>query len=396
MLALSDPDYTIPGTQDWNSVHSCRLPGRYTCDYCGAWGHRLLLGNNKSGDDDTRNEEKRCATCARAQGQVALPMPGLHCQCYHRAGFVDVTPAVDGGVLKGPTSRAIDRSPADSDEEATARAEAALTCARGGELKANTKAWDCPIISGCPCAVQYVVRWAGGASCGRDSGGKNHSNIPGSDGTCVGSGDVLGSSRDIVDGKNVGGTDDPLDFLLGSGEVIVGVELAVTTLQQPGDRAVFLIRADYAFGSRGDGFKVPPNAPPLEIDVELVFVRAPLPLLPKGPALAQQQRDRKARERAATDASTAPLQERLAAAATQRELGNACVARGAYGEAKEAYDRGFTSLVVTTDEWDGDSAVDENDTNGSNSSTGLPARQPMPARDKALVAAEKARLHCNR
>jgi hypothetical protein len=209
----------------------------------------------------------------------------------------------------------------------------------------------------------------------------------------VGGGDVLGSSRDVVDGKYVGGTDDALDFLLGQGEVIVGVELAVTTLQQPGDRAVFVVRADYAFGSRGDGFKIPPNAPPLEIDIELVFARAPLPLLPKGPALAQQQKERKARERAHVDASTAPLQERLTAAATQRELGNACVGRGAFADAKEAYDRGFTSLVVTTDEWDGDK--EENGSDGSDSS-GLPARPPMPPSDKALVAAEKARLHCNR
>ena len=66
---------------------------------------------------------------------------------------------------------------------------------------------------------------------------------------------MVGSSRDVVDGKHVGGTDDPFDFILGRGDVIPGVELAVASMLV-GERATFLIRADYAFASQGDGFKV--------------------------------------------------------------------------------------------------------------------------------------------
>jgi hypothetical protein len=329
-------------------------------------------------------------------------MSGLHRTSFdlHYAGFFDVTPYSDGGVLKGPTSRAADRTcSGDSDAAAAARAAAALACARGGELTSNTQPWEYPVIAGCPCAVQYVVRWAASSTSTHSKSSKSSNSYSNScssgsdDGGIILSEDrvgaVLGSSRDVVGGKHVGGTDDPADFTIGRGEVIVGVELAVTTLQHPGDKATFVLRADYAFGHRGDGFKVPPHAQPLEVELELVFVRAPLPLLPKGPALAQQQKLRKARERAEADASTLPLSERLAAAALQREVGNACVLRCDWEAAKQAYDRGFMALVVTTDEWEGLGV--ENSDGG-----GLPARPPLPPSDKALVAAEKARLHCNR
>ena len=41
-------------------------------------------------------------------------------------------------------------------------------------------------------------------------------------------------SRDLVDGKHVGGTDDPLKFIVGRGEVVPGFDAAVLSMAKVG------------------------------------------------------------------------------------------------------------------------------------------------------------------
>ena len=62
----------------------------------------------------------------------------------------------------------------------------------------------------------------------------------------------------------------PLDFVLGQGQVIPGWDEGVSLLKV-GDKARFVIPSDLAYGSRGAGGVIPPNAA-LIFDVELVTV----------------------------------------------------------------------------------------------------------------------------
>ncbi|BET00159.1 FK506-Hypothetical protein protein [Nesidiocoris tenuis] len=72
-------------------------------------------------------------------------------------------------------------------------------------------------------------------------------------------GTVFDSSRD---------RDTPFEFPLGKGKVISGWDIGVATMKL-GERAVFTIREDYAYGKAGSPPKIPPKAT-LVFDVELI------------------------------------------------------------------------------------------------------------------------------
>ena len=63
----------------------------------------------------------------------------------------------------------------------------------------------------------------------------------------------------------------PIDFALGVGQVISGWDEGIQLLKV-GDKARFVIPSDLAYGSRGAGGVIPPNAP-LIFDVELMNVK---------------------------------------------------------------------------------------------------------------------------
>jgi peptidyl-prolyl cis-trans isomerase A (cyclophilin A) len=63
----------------------------------------------------------------------------------------------------------------------------------------------------------------------------------------------------------------PIDFVLGIGQVIPGWDEGIQLLQV-GDKARFVIPSDLAYGSRGAGGVIPPNAT-LVFDVELMEVK---------------------------------------------------------------------------------------------------------------------------
>lgn len=62
----------------------------------------------------------------------------------------------------------------------------------------------------------------------------------------------------------------PLTFTVGIGQVISGWDEGILLLKE-GDKARLVIPSDLAYGSRGAGGVIPPNAP-LIFDVELVKV----------------------------------------------------------------------------------------------------------------------------
>lgn len=98
------------------------------------------------------------------------------------------------------------------------------------------------------------------------------------DASSLGRGEIIGTTRDMVDGRHVGGTDDPFEFQLLRGNAILGLDVAVRSMAV-GERARFVIRADYAYGAEGDSFKVR-GGDALELDVELVRIEKSLPRLP--------------------------------------------------------------------------------------------------------------------
>ena len=63
----------------------------------------------------------------------------------------------------------------------------------------------------------------------------------------------------------------PIDFPLGMGHVIPGWDEGISLLQV-GDKARFVIPSDLAYGARGAGGVIPPNAT-LIFDVELMEVK---------------------------------------------------------------------------------------------------------------------------
>ncbi|MGV6831503.1 MAG: FKBP-type peptidyl-prolyl cis-trans isomerase, partial [bacterium] len=63
----------------------------------------------------------------------------------------------------------------------------------------------------------------------------------------------------------------PIDFPLGMGQVIPGWDEGISLLKV-GDKARFVIPSELAYGSRGAGGVIPPNAT-LIFDVELMNVK---------------------------------------------------------------------------------------------------------------------------
>ncbi|GLE05576.1 hypothetical protein PINS_up014608 [Pythium insidiosum] len=144
-------------------------------------------------------------------------------------GFVDISPKADGGVLKKVI------------REGTP-----------GKL----------IEEGCPTFVQYVGRLMDGS--------------------------IFDTTRDMIDGKHVGGTDDPFEFQLGREKVIKGWDIGVATMQV-GEIARFIIAPEYAYGSKGFAPKVEPDET-LDFEIELIRFGEPLPRFPSQAELAQSRR----------------------------------------------------------------------------------------------------------
>ena len=73
------------------------------------------------------------------------------------------------------------------------------------------------------------------------------------------------STGEIFDQTNF---PDPFVFNVGEGKVIKGWDIGVATMK-PGERAVFTIGPEYAYGEKGHPPKIPPNAT-LIFTIELV------------------------------------------------------------------------------------------------------------------------------
>ena len=62
--------------------------------------------------------------------------------------------------------------------------------------------------------------------------------------------------------------EDPFSFRLGAGKLIKGWDLGVATMKK-GEKSLFILKSDYAYGAQGSPPKIPPNAT-LHFEIELL------------------------------------------------------------------------------------------------------------------------------
>ncbi|OQR91632.1 hypothetical protein ACHHYP_04519 [Achlya hypogyna] len=264
------------------------------------------------GVDLVTNVERICAHCARETKAFFDPDTCEFCQ----DGYVDISPKADGGVLK--------------------------------KIVKDVPSPDGKFIEeGCPAFIQYVGR--------------------------LDDGSIFETTRDVVDGKNAGGTDDPFEFHLGRGKVIAGLDIAVATMNI-GEIARFIIKPEYGYGVQGLAPKVEPNEV-LDYEIELLRYNKALPKFPSQAELAESRKRQDAEDRKMLEENPPPtVDERLASSNEYKELGNEAVKAGDYAAAQKHYDTGFVHIFYGKDEWE----------------------VLVSAEDKARINAHKVPLYLNR
>ncbi|KAK1933974.1 Peptidyl-prolyl cis-trans isomerase FKBP4 [Phytophthora citrophthora] len=237
------------------------------------------------------NPQKLCTHCARVTKAFFDPDANEFCR---DQGFVDISPTADGGVLK--------------------------KILKEGELNGKQR-----LEEGCPTFVQYVGRLMDGS--------------------------IFDTTRDIIDGKHVGGTDDPFEFQLGREKVIKGWDIGVATMNV-GEIARFVIAPEYGYGHEGFAPKVEPDET-LDFEIELMSFKDPLPRFPTQAELAESRKKQHEEDKKMMEENPPPtVDERIASALEQKEKGNALIAKKDYDQAQKCYDSGFVHIFYAKEEWE--------------------------------------------
>ncbi|OQR98057.1 hypothetical protein THRCLA_06793 [Thraustotheca clavata] len=236
------------------------------------------------------NVERICIHCAREQKTYFDPDQCSYC----RDGYVDISPNADGGVLK----KIIKDVPSED-----------------GKF----------IEEGCPAFIQYVGR--------------------------LDDGSIFETTRDIVDGKNAGGTDDPFEFPIFRDKAIKGLDIAVASMNV-GEISRFIIKPEYGYGAQGLAPKVEPNET-LDYEIELLKYGKSLPKFPTQAELAESRRRQNEEDKKMLEENPPPtVDERLRSSNEYKELGNRAVKEGDYAAAQKHYDTGFVHIFYGKDEWE--------------------------------------------
>jgi hypothetical protein len=321
--------------------------------------------SSSSSSSTSKGDGKGGDIVGRMAADDGTPLPDLRevSPLCREHGYVAIT--ADGGVLKKVLRRAAHgsggagRRRQQQDEEEAA------------EMSADSDAWAPHMpVEGCPCAVQYIGRLYGSDPPPRPSeeqgdaeGGSTSASQPPPPPPPPppqqqhypppGGGAIFETTRDLVGGVHIGGTDDPLQFQLLRGKWVRGADVAVATMEV-GELASFVLRGDYAFGAAGLPPRVLPHAC-VELEVELLSFGAATPRFPSQAELADGKRRREAEERALAAAQPPPpsAAAKAAGAAAQREVANGLFRAGEYEAARKAYDSAFVHVFCTKEEWEG-------------------------------------------
>jgi len=160
------------------------------------------------------------------------------------------------------------------------------------------------------------------------------------------------ASRHLRSAQNIGGTDDPIEFLLLREKVVQGFDLGVSTMVI-GEKSRFIVRSEYGYG------RCPPESLPkifpgdsLDFEIELIALKPPIPRFPSQEELAQSKKEREeeAREEMKNNPPV-PYADRCKEALEEKDKGNVLFAAGKYEEAKKAYDSGMIHIFIHKDEW---------------------------------------------
>ncbi|CEG35518.1 peptidylprolyl isomerase d (cyclophilin d) [Plasmopara halstedii] len=237
------------------------------------------------------NPQKLCTHCARKTKAFFDPDANEFCK---NEGFVDISPTADGGVLK--------------------------KIIKEGEWNGKRR-----LEEGCPTFVHYVGRLLDGS--------------------------IFDTTRDVIDGKHVGGTDDPFEFQLGREKVIKGWDIGVATMTV-GEIARFIIAPEYGYGHAGFAPKVEPDET-LDFEIELLSFKDPLPRFPTQAELAESRKKQIEEDKKLLEENPPPtVDERITSALEQKEKGNALIALKNYDQAQKCYDSGFVHIFYTKEEWE--------------------------------------------
>ncbi|CAI5721416.1 unnamed protein product [Hyaloperonospora brassicae] len=236
------------------------------------------------------NPQKICTHCARVKKVFFDPDRNTFCR---DEGFVDISPSADGGVLK--------------------------------KILREGQSGKRQLEEGCPTFVQYVGRLMDGS--------------------------IFDTTRDMIDGKHVGGTDDPFEFQLGREKVIKGWDIGVATMSV-GEVARFIIAPAYAYGHEGFAPKVEPDET-LDFEIELLSFKDPLPRFPTQAELAESRKKQNEEDQKLLEENPPPtVDERIECALEQKEKGNALIANHDYDQAQKCYDSGFVHVFYAKEEWE--------------------------------------------
>mmetsp|Transcript_20793 Transcript_20793/g.33929 ORF Transcript_20793/g.33929 Transcript_20793/m.33929 type:complete len:456 (-) Transcript_20793:228-1595(-) len=273
------------------------------CNDCGGWGNNLVRANGL------------CNHCIRKSNALDATLLTDFIRKQIDRGFVDISAQGNYEILKRVSKPG----------------------QLGGELPEN----------GCPAKVQFVSKiW---------------------DDEEMEWNTIVETTRDVVQGKHIGGTDDPYEVRLGrynkdwieEDERRVAFDpqyisfgrckawdIAILTMRK-GEIAEFVCSPRLAYGKNGIPPKVLPDTPVL-FEFELVEWGESIPALPSREELEMSRLDREQEERKNLEENPPPsLAERIAMSNKEREVGNNLFQKKQYCEAKQSYDRGFVSIYFS-------------------------------------------------
>ncbi|GMI00016.1 hypothetical protein TrST_g12747 [Triparma strigata] len=164
--------------------------------------------------------------------------------------------------------------------------------------------------------------------------------------------EIYSTSRSEVDGKLVGGTDDEEEIIVGRGNVIKGLDIALLTMVLGETSLIKILSPSYSYLTNPSLTPKVKLGDSLLIEVKVTSCGDILPRFPTKEELeATKQSRKKEAEQELKENPPVPYQERRSIALKEKDLGNVQFSLGNYKSAKSHYDNGFINIFIHRDEW---------------------------------------------